>query len=198
MKKRTQYLWVLSRRREEKGLSMKAYSLSQLKSALTWLQPFEVRLAVILERLALASNNGNWKEGKKWFFFKTKGNASPPLSLFLELASNYFLIDFLEWNHIFFSFFFNMKLFHVYMKIYAWSPTKGLDWRDHRKKKKKIWQHSLSSFLKHFIPVVTENLATVLPYVKCPDFKWNHIVTLWIYTCKEWNTHSHAHRQLWT
>ena len=91
-KKRTQYLWVLSRWTEEKGLSMKAYSLSQLKSALTWLQPFEVRLAVILERSAPASNNGNWMVEKE-LFNRAKGNASLSLSLFF-LASCYILIDF--------------------------------------------------------------------------------------------------------
>lgn len=46
-----------------RGLGMKVYSLSQLKSALTWVQPFEVRLAVILKRLVLVSNNGTeWRE----------------------------------------------------------------------------------------------------------------------------------------
>lgn len=78
-KNRPQYLWVLSRWTEEKGLSMKAYSLSQLKSALTWLQSLEVRLAVILERSALASNNRNWM-GKKKLFNRAKGKAFSSLS----------------------------------------------------------------------------------------------------------------------
>lgn len=80
-KKRPQYLWVLFRWTVENGLSMKAYSLSQLKSALTWLQPFEVRLVVILERSSLASNNGN-RTGKKKWFSRAKGNASLSLSHF--------------------------------------------------------------------------------------------------------------------
>lgn len=47
-----------------RGLSMKAYSLSQLKSVLTYRHPFEVRLAAILERSAPVLNNGNWIGGK--------------------------------------------------------------------------------------------------------------------------------------
>lgn len=122
-KKRTQYLWVLSRWTEEKGLSMKAYSLSLLKSALTWLQPFEVRLAVILERSAPASNNGNWMVEKE-LFNRAKGNASLSLSLFF-LASCYILIDFFFLcgpTHFFF-FFSTWKLLHVCMKKYAQSPN---------------------------------------------------------------------------
>lgn len=60
------------------GLGMKAYSLSQLKSALTWLQPFEVRLAAILERLVLASNNGT--ERREVIFKKPKVVFSPAVA----------------------------------------------------------------------------------------------------------------------
>lgn len=49
-----------------RGLSMKAYFLSQLKSVLTYRHPFEVRLAAILERSAPVLNNGNWIGEKKW------------------------------------------------------------------------------------------------------------------------------------
>lgn len=97
--KRPQYLWALSRWTEEKVLSMKAYSLSQLKSALTWLQPFEVRLAVILDRSALALNNGNWMGNQKCFN-RAKGNASLSMFLFFPgISLMLFLIDFLMWNH---------------------------------------------------------------------------------------------------
>lgn len=90
-------LFVLTRRTKQTALSITAYSLSQLKCILTWLEPFEVRLQAILDRSFQALNNGD-RAGKRKLFCSTKKKDLP----FFSFSSNLpLLIDFFffTWNH---------------------------------------------------------------------------------------------------